>query len=45
MIRIYTDHPSELIQTKKEPFRNKHINLEVYYNKEDAIFVLIYLFI
>ena len=40
---IYTEHFTELIQTRTEPLRNKQVFIEQF-NLEGAIFVLIYLF-
>ena len=37
------DHPTELIQTRTEPLRNKRIFTEPFHS-EGAIFALIYLF-
>ena len=41
MIREYTDHPTELLQTKTEPLRNKELP-NISCNYEGETFVSIY---
>ena len=40
---FYTEHFSELFQTRTEPLRNKQVFKEQF-NLEDAVFTIIYLF-
>ena len=40
---FYTEHFTELIQTRTEPLRNKQVFIEKF-NPKGAIFILIYLF-
>ena len=42
MIRKYTDHHTNLVQTKTDPLRNKQISTECF-NLKGAIFKLVYL--